>query len=127
MGLLGRMARRGTRTGGQASYAEQSLRQSKLDTATISSMKRQLAKMYASVYAWWRLTPQQKKMLDDKRESGMFGGEPGKAPYMWVQEGSINSAGAVRAGIHPTAFVENALSSSEGLVSDAIAGVLSAG
>ena len=45
------------------------------------------------------------------RERGMFGGMSGKAPYMWVQDGSTpgGAAGASKAGIKPTGFLEKAL------------------
>jgi hypothetical protein len=125
--LMDRMARRGTTAGGQASYSQQSLHQRGLDIKTVSSMKSQLHKIYSSVYAWWKLSSDQKKVLDQKRDQGMFGGTPGKAPYMWIQEGTMNPQGATRAGIKPTAFIENALAGCENSVADAIMGALSAG
>jgi hypothetical protein len=41
----------------------------------------------------------------------MFGGQPGNAPYFWVQEGSMpeGAAGAAKAAITPTHFVAEAL------------------
>jgi len=125
MGLLGRMARRGTKTGGKSSYEEQVLRQSKLDAETLASMREQLRKIYNSVYAWWRLKPEQKAELDFMRDRGFFGGTPGRAPYMWIQEGTHNPKGASGAGIHPTQFISKALAEVENEVADAITRAIS--
>jgi len=58
------------------------------------------------------------------RQAGMFGGMPGRAPYMWVQEGSINPASAEAAAIEPTRFVENAIFAAEPRIDAAIESIL---
>lgn len=65
----------------------------------------------SSQLAWWMLSQKDKDTLQQMRGRGMFGGMPGKAPYMWVQEGSTTggAAGAAGAGITPTHFIEKAL------------------
>lgn len=44
----------------------------------------------SSEFAWWKLTPKQKAVLQQKRLSGDYGGETaasiGYAPYFWSQE-----------------------------------------
>ena len=58
------------------------------------------------------LKVEEKKALQTAREGGMFGGMSGKAPYMWVQEGSTpgGAAGAQAAGLRkPRLFIKNAL------------------
>lgn len=87
--------------------------------------KKKVAKAFnhgGSVYAWWNLSKAQKLALSNARKSGMFGGIPNVAPYMWVQEGSTpeGEAGAAAAAIRPTRFIEIALDSSENVVADII-------
>lgn len=75
-----------------------------------------------SQLAWWMLSQKNKDTLQQMRGRGMFGGMPGKAPYMWVQEGSTagGAAGAAGAGITPTHFIKNALESLDidGIIDD---------
>jgi len=65
-----------------------------------------------SRFAWWYLTDDQKRKLMVQRGTGMFGGTPGKAPYMWVQDGSTpeGAAGASKAGVEPKHFLDKAVS-----------------
>ncbi len=46
--------------------------------------------MAGSVFAWWYLSKKQKRVLEEQRGAGRFGGETakgvGKAPYFWPQE-----------------------------------------
>lgn len=70
-----------------------------------------------STFAWWYLSKKQKKALQEQRRAGKFGGETGigafRAPYFWLQEGSIAEAAQSRAkaGIMqaPTRFVEKSI------------------
>ena len=43
-----------------------------------------------SAMAWWNLTPKQKRLLQERRLAGEYGGETaagvGRAPYFWAQE-----------------------------------------
>ena len=36
--------------------------------------------------AWWYLSYEARRLLDQKREEGLYGGIPGKAPYWMIQE-----------------------------------------
>jgi len=46
--------------------------------------------IHGSAFAWWYLSAKQKKVLEEQRQAGRFGGESakgvGKAPYYWAQE-----------------------------------------
>lgn len=49
-----------------------------------------MAVQIGSQFAWWYLSTKQKKVLEEQRQAGRFGGETakgvGKAPYFWAQE-----------------------------------------
>jgi hypothetical protein len=65
-----------------------------------------------SQYAWWMMRQKEKDALQKARERGEFGGMVGKAPYMWIQEGSTagGARGAARAGLKRTRkFIAHAL------------------
>lgn len=77
-----------------------------------------------SVYAWWNLSGEQKQALDQARDSGMFGGSFAHPKYFWVQEGTINPAGAPKAGITPTNWLDNVLDDIQEIIADSIASVI---
>jgi hypothetical protein len=83
-----------------------------------------------SRYAWWLLSPEAKRVLQDEREAGKFGGETGvgagRSPYMWVQDGSTGGgrAGAQKAAIRPQDFIEPALEALEAHVTDVVREVM---
>jgi hypothetical protein len=54
--------------------------------------------------AWWALPVKTRELLDQKRDEGLFGGKPGKAPYWIVQE-----AGAPEVGISPIKYLRAAV------------------
>ncbi len=66
-----------------------------------------MALKFGSAYAWWNLTHKQKRILQEQRELGKFGGQnaagAGRAPYFWAQE-----EGNTAANIHPHRHVEKA-------------------
>ena len=45
---------------------------------------------FGSKFAWWYLSAKQKRVLEEQRKAGKFGGETAKgvglAPYYWAQE-----------------------------------------
>jgi hypothetical protein len=42
--------------------------------------------------AWWYLSREARQLLRQERRQGRFGGQPGKAPYWYVQEhGNVNA------------------------------------
>jgi hypothetical protein len=53
---------------------------------------------------WWGLSHDHKRLLDEKRRTGQFGGSPGKAFYMWQQ-----NEGNDLAGIKGTRFLERGI------------------
>lgn len=55
-------------------------------------------------WAWWYLSKRQKEALDAARRQGKYGGQPGKAPYFWVQE-----YGDLEAQVEPQLFVWTAV------------------
>lgn len=61
----------------------------------------------SSEFAWWKLTQKQKRVLQERRLGGEYGGETaagvGRAPYFWVQE-----YGSVAADISAQGFAEEA-------------------
>lgn len=65
-----------------------------------------MKKAFNKRFAWWWLSKAQKGWLHEFRQTGQFGGRPGKAPYFWVQDGSTMEGlrGADEAGIIPTGF-----------------------
>ena len=64
-----------------------------------------------SQLAWWMMSQKEKDALQKARERGQFGGIAGKAPYMWIQEGSTigGGTGAAKAGIKPKRFIEKSI------------------
>ncbi len=65
-----------------------------------------------SRYAWWLLSLEARRVLQEERMAGRFGGESGvgaeRSPYFYVQEGSSlfpgSRASADKAGIRPKMF-----------------------
>ena len=55
----------------------------------------------SSEYAWWNLSKKRRAELNRMRQAGMFGGTPGRAPYFWVLEGTMNPEGAAKSGQTP--------------------------
>lgn len=49
-----------------------------------------MALQLGSQFAWWYLSAKQKRVLEEQRAAGKFGGETAKgaglAPYYWAQE-----------------------------------------
>ena len=49
-----------------------------------------MALQFGSQFAWWYLSAKQKRVLEEQRRAGKFGGETAKgaglAPYYWPQE-----------------------------------------
>lgn len=49
-----------------------------------------MALQFGSRFAWWYLSARQKRVLEEQRKAGKFGGETAKgvglAPYYWAQE-----------------------------------------
>jgi len=43
--------------------------------------------------AWWALPKKAKKLLDEMREAGQFGGKAGQAPYWLIQEKGLGEVG----------------------------------
>ena len=67
---------------------------------------------FNSRFAWRTLTDKQKEALEKERRAGRieFGGMGWKAPYLYVQEGSLGgAASAANAGIKPTFFIDISL------------------
>lgn len=54
--------------------------------------------------AWKKLSPQAKKLLQQMRQSGMFGGVPGTAPYWHSQE-----VGNAKAEIKAKHYIQQAV------------------
>ena len=66
---------------------------------------------FNSAFAWWYLSRKQKDELEKMRRGGdkSVGGMGPKAPYFFVQEGSLGAQSADKAGIVPKYFVQRAL------------------
>lgn len=49
-----------------------------------------MALQFGSQFAWWYLSAKKKRVLEEQRQAGRFGGETAKgvglAPYYWAQE-----------------------------------------
>jgi len=61
-----------------------------------------------SSMAWWNLTPRQKRLLQEQRLAGEFGGKTaagvGNAPYFWAQEYGNAAANIVAQGFATKAW-----------------------
>ena len=59
-------------------------------------------------FAWWKLTPKQKRVLQQRRLAGEYGGETaagvGRAPYFWAQEYGNVAASIVGQGFATVAW-----------------------
>lgn len=67
-----------------------------------------MALQFGSQFVWWYLSAKQKKILEEQRKAGKFGGETAKgvglAPYYWPQE-----HGEPKASIEAQHVVEEAV------------------
>jgi len=85
-----------------------------------------MAIQIGSQFAWWYLSAKQKRVLEEQRRAGKFGGETAKgvglAPYYWPQE-----HGEPKAMIVAQHVVENAIEGwrarANAIVADFIRGV----
>lgn len=55
-------------------------------------------------WAWWYLTRRQKRVLQEQRQLGHFGGIPGRAPYWHIQE-----VGEPKAHVRRQAYIRRSI------------------
>ena len=85
-----------------------------------------MALQFGSQFAWWYLSAKKKRVLEEQRKAGKFGGDSAKgaglAPYYWAQEHGEEKASIVKQEIVDKA-VKGWRPQANAIVADFIKGV----